>query len=736
MVLLFAAALFAGSFLLFLVEPMAAKTVLPRLGGAPMVWNTCVVFFQTVLLAGYGFAYLCSSRRKRGFVTAYAMLLAVPLVALPIAVRPGVGPSGSAHPVLAVMALLTTMVGLPFLALAASASLLQRAFAGTIHPAARDPYFLYAASNLGSLVALLLYPILIEPEVTLHQQMLLWSMGYACFAALALACVTLARRRGQLAGLELENSATSEAPGNRSDSASIRPEASSRHAIGWIAWSFIPSSLMLAVTSYLSTDVAAVPLLWIVPLTVYLLTFVLAFSVRRSGLRIMAARRLPLVILPIVALEAMQLEMPNGIAIPFHLLVFAVVALLCHARLADSRPPRTALTAFYFWIALGGLLGGVFSTLVTPLMFTKVSEYPILLVLACLARASGQDWRWSARDLVIPVGVGLTMAAVMAGTRTMGLTGAPLGIGISIPLVAAFSQLRYPVRFAAAVAAILIAGLVVADPYGRVLHAERTFFGVYRVSVDQSGRYRVLFHGTTLHGKEALDPKRAGEPLAYYHRTGPFGQAFTQLTQFSPDDEIAVVGLGVGSLAAYATDRQRWTFFEIDPAVERLARRGDYFTFLQACGARCQVIIGDARLSLEKTSLHAYRLIVLDAFSSDAIPMHLLTREALSLYLSRLEAHGVLAFHVSNRHLALSPVLGRLASAAGLTALRQEQVVIPARQTEGIESSEWLLMARESDDLWPLQEDPRWAAPIVPPSTPLWTDDFSNILSAVHFSFR
>ncbi len=734
---MFAATLFAGSFLLFLVEPMTAKMILPTFGGAPMVWNTCVMFFQVVLLLGYAYAHgTASSVRPKVQTVGYALLLSLPFFALPIGVPARLASSTPTHPVLGVIVLLSAMVALPFFVLSTSASVLQRAFAHTDHPAAPDPYFLYAASNLGSLVALLSYPVLVEPLIALHDQVRLWSIGYQCFAALALVCVLVSAGRSRSAPATMGELGTPDEPDVSPGATRQASRTSWRTRAGWVAWSFVPSSLMLAVTTYLSTDVAAVTLLWIVPLSIYLLTFVLAFSFRRRGLQIMAARRLPLLILPLISLMAIRLDLANGLAIPFHLAVFALAALLCHARLAASRPPPAALTAFYFWIALGGLLGGVFSTLIAPRIFSGISEYPILLVLACLARADRKELRLAWGDLIVPAGIGLVAAAALLGVRALALPGLASFAALAVPMLAAFSQSRRGVRFALSVGAIFVAGVAVVSPYGRVSYTERTFFGVYRVSLDASSRYRVLFHGTTQHGWEALDPARAGEPLAYYHRNGPFGQAFSQLTQILPDDQVAVVGLGIGSLAAYATGHQRWTFFEIDPAIERIARRADFFSFLASCGERCRVIIGDARLSLTAAPARAYRLIVLDAFSSDAIPIHLLTREALALYLSRLASHGVLAFHVSNRHLALGPVLGRLASDAKLSALSQLQVVTAAQQAAGMSSSEWLFMARTPGDLGSLLDNPQWTAPAVPSEMPLWTDDFSNILSALHFSAR
>ena len=268
---------------------------------------------------------------------------------------------------------------------------------------------------------------------------------------------------------------------------------------------------------------------------------------------------------------------------------------------------------------------------------------------------------------------------------------------------------------------------------GRILESARTFFGIYQVSTDITGRYHVLFHGTTMHGMQSRDPAHRAEPLTYFHRTGPFGQAFAALPIATSTTDVAVVGLGVGSLATYARPDQRWTFYEIDPEVERIARNRAYFTYLEDCGARCQVVLGDGRLSLLQAPLRKYGLIVLDAFSSDAIPVHLLTSEALSLYLTRLSPGGAIAFHISNRHLSLGPMLGRLAASHGLVAVEQMQPASHAEVEAGKSASDWVIMARSEADLGVLASDPRWRKPSVSNETPFWTDDFSNIVSVMHF---
>jgi hypothetical protein len=490
---------------------------------------------------------------------------------------------------------------------------------------------------------------------------------------------------------------------------------------------------MLAVTTYFSTDIAPVPLFWIAPLALYLLTFVVAFSAGSASARSIADRFMPLVVLPLVVLMIAAAGIPLVLAIPLHLAAFTMAALVCHGRLAADRPAPTHLTEFYFWIAFGGMLGGVFNTLAAPLLFSQIIEYPLVLVLALAARRGRRSEgapSWSPNDLVVPIGVGALSAAFIVWLHP-GRDSAQLFVaGLGLPALLAFTQARIPVRFAASVATMLVAGSLAANAQGQALYVSRTFFGVYRVTADQGGRYHSLFHGTTLHGMQAVDPAHHGEPLTYFHREGPIGQAFAGLPAVAARREIAVIGLGVGTLASYRTPGQQWTFYEIDPEVERIARTDAYFTYLRSCGDGCRVVLGDARLSLTRAPMHGYGVIVLDAFSSDAIPIHLMTSEAVGLYLSRLAPGGALAFHISNRHLNLAPVLARLASSHGL-AVRLQKHTANQTITPGQFSSEWMVMARDAGDLGSMAGDARWSTPAIPRSTPLWTDDFSNILSVL-----
>jgi hypothetical protein len=423
--------------------------------------------------------------------------------------------------------------------------------------------------------------------------------------------------------------------------------------------------------------------------------------------------------------------------VPLHLTGFLISALACHCELAASRPKTPQLTEFYFWVACGGVLGGLFNTLIAPLLFTNIIEYPLGLACVLALRSPIQQHQSPARmglmDRAVPLAVAVLAAVLCLAVRLRSGAGASLLVPLGVPAIIAFSQSsRQPRRFALSVAAILFVGWGFGYLANQDLYAERTFFGLYRVRPDSDGRHHLLFSGTTLHGMQAVHDPDRGAPLSYFHRTGPIGQAFLSLPAISQVPEVAVVGLGVGSLAAYAGPGQHWTFYEIDPAIERIARDPHFFTYLRDCASRCSTVIGDARLSLTRARPNQFGLIVLDAFSSDAIPLHLLTEQALGLYLTRLDRHGILALHISNRHLALGPVLGRLARTHGLIALEQQQDVSSGIES-GKASSDWIIMARDEADLGTLTRDPRWTKPAVSQSTPLWTDDFTNILSVVKF---
>lgn len=718
---LFTLTLFTSATLLFFVQPMFARMALPLLGGSPSVWNTAVVFYETVLLLGYLYAHLVSTRLSvRWQVRLHMLVLALPLLALPIAVPGGWVPPAGSTPVPWLLALLTVAVGVPFFAVSTSSPLLQAWFARTGHRSAADPYFLYAASNLGSLLALGAYPLLLEPRLRLAAQSNLWSAGYALLAVLCLLCALVVRRTHRPTPIAATSARTARLP--------------LRRTLRWVALAAVPSSLMLSVTAYLSTTIAPVPLLWVAPLGVYLLTFVLVFA-RRPPLRhTLMVRAMPLAVLPLTMLMIGGFGSPLIILLPCHLLAFFIVTMACHGALAADRPEPEHLTAFYLWMSAGGALGGALTALVAPLLFTAVTEYPIALVAACLlVRPLRGGWRRAlTADAAHGLAAGAAAVALLALGRAAGLPHDPAValMLLSLPVVLVYGRAARPVGFALGLAGVFAAGALfgVADGRaGKEIYAERSFFGISRVLDDPSGRYRTLTHGTTRHGMQALDPARRREPLTYYFPAGPIGRVLRLI----PASHVGVVGLGTGTLACYQQPGQEWTYFEIDPAVVRIARDPALFTYLSDCAPGAEIVLGDARLSLAATA-RQFDLLVLDAYSADAIPVHLLTREALALYLERLAPGGVLAFHISNQFFDLRPVLGNLAVDAGLTALVMDDTAVTAEEARlGKSASRWAVLARDSSALTPLAADPAWQPLVAQPHKPLWTDDFASPLTVL-----
>lgn len=725
MVFLYAVTIFTSAALLFLVQPMFARLVLPVLGGAPAVWNTAMVFFQFVLLAGYALAHLSATRlgARRQVVLQLAVLLG-PLAVLPIAVPAGWIPPTQENPTPWLLAVLAAAVGLPFLAVATTSPLLQRWFAASGHPAARDPYFLSVAGNAGSLLALVGYPAWIERAWPLAQQARLWTVAYLGLLVLTAICAGCRWRHP-----DQPATVASAGPGG----IPCDPGPSAGRRARWVLLAFVPSSLMLGVTSYLSSEIAAVPLLWVIPLGLYLLTFVVAFARRELISRRFLVRALPVLVVPLVVALNLQATSPIGWLMLLHLGGFFVAALLCHGRLAADRPAPVHLTEFYLWLSVGGVLGGAFNALLAPLIFNSVAEYPLVVALACAValREPGEatgSWR---ADLAAAVALGAVAVALVLGVQATRFRAdaAVSGLVFGLPALGAFLLSRRPRRFALAIAALLLAGGFHEGEKGRVLRAERTFFGLHRVTLDPSRPFHLLVHGMTLHGQQSLDPARRSEALAYYHRSGPIGQVLHNYAR-EPARRVGAVGLGVGALAAHALPGQAWTYFEIDPAVVQLARDERYFTFLRDSPAALRVVLGDARRSLGAEADAAFDVLVIDAYSSDAIPVHLVTREALALYLRKLAAGGVLAFHISNLHLDLEPVFANLARDAGLVALTRDYTVVAEEErTLGKAGSVWLVMGRRQEDLAALTRDSRWQPSRAAANQAVWTDDYSSLLS-------
>ena len=743
---LFSLTLFLSAGLLFLVELMIAKMILPLLGGTPAVWNTCMMFFQVILLAGYGYAHISGTKAEvyRQIIIHLTILVAACIV-LPIAIPRQWAPSAEGNPIGGILLMLLISVGPPFFVLSATAPLLQQWFARTGHPSARDPYFLYSASSLGSMLALISYPTWIEPHFRLAEQSRSWSLGYIVILALTVLCAAATRKYQSVCLFGEKETGVNSAEACAGDDSPLTYAERGR----WILFAFVPSSLMLGVTTFLSTDVAAIPLFWVIPLSLYLLSFIIVFARVPATVHTVAVLLFPFSITALIFMNFSDIDIPKWVAFILHLVNFFLYCMVCHGEIARTRPATEHLTEFYLWLSFGGMLGGVFNSLIAPAIFNTVFEYPLILILGAILLPVRNQKRVRAlkRWMNAPLYLGVPLALVLLTywltanwhmvsvnlswlpdllhikPKTLDLT---VSYGLPALVCCGLVFLRKPFLFGIGVAALLLTFVVSKDLKRDIVHRERSFFGVLTVTRDSDGSFMNLSHGTTLHGKQWLNPVNRSEPVSYYHRKGPVGEVFSEFSGRKKKTRIAVTGLGTGSLAAYAGPGQEIDFYEIDPAVKRISTHPAFFSFLSDCRARWKVVLGDARLTMEKAPSHYYGIIILDAFSSDSIPVHLLTKEAVNLYFSKLSEKGVLLIHITNRYVNLAPVLAKLADENGFS----DRLCDNDEDDEiGKDASTWVLLARNENDLGGISGNGSWKK-IEPRNTAAaWTDDFSNILS-------
>ncbi|MFQ3667642.1 MAG: fused MFS/spermidine synthase [Fimbriimonadaceae bacterium] len=724
-VALYTFAIFVSASLLFLIQPMFTRLVLPVLGGSPSVWNTALVFYQAVLLAGYAYAHY--SIRKLGAVRQtkwHLGIMLLPLVVMPISVRQLSSPPTDSSPVVWLLLTMVLSVGLPFFVVSAGSPLLQRWFSRLDHPNASDPYFLYAASNVGSMAALLAYPLGLEPNLTLRQQTWLWTGGYVLMIGLfALAATAVWRAKNAGAGADEAESAS--------------PAPTRRRKARWVLLAFVPVSFMMGVTTYLSTDVASIPLLWAIPLALYLLTFILAFARRRLVPQGLLAWVVPPVVLATIVAMMAPIMQPQWLLLVLGLSSFFLGSLACHQELADDRPAPEHLTEYFLLISLGGVLGGLFCGILAPILFNQVLEYAIAMVL-CLALMPGVlkrtgDGPVTRRTRWMDLAFGLAVLAAALGLYRLQYveldwrTAYSAWFPLAVPGALCLIFLRRPLRMAYGGAALVLAALFAGSLVQNAVYFNRDFFGSVRVVDWESKKERHFIHGTTIHGMQSLDPALRTTAFAYYHPDGPIGDLFRS-REFPPGSRVGVVGLGAGSVAAYAKPGQHWTFYEIDPAVRRIAENPKLFTYLHDMKAPHQIVLGDARFSLQNTD-RTYDLLVLAAYSSATVPVHLLTREAFAVYLSRLRPGGIMVMHIGNRFLDLEPVVGGLARDAGLAArIRTDfgSPIIPGRTM-----SQWVALARTEADLGPLATMENWLRLRVRDDLRVWTDDYSSVVAVL-----
>lgn len=655
-----AGSIFLSAFLLFLLEPLIAKRILPWFGGSSAVWSVCLVFYQVALLAGYCYAQLLNRLRSQTRqIAIHVSLLVLALFLLPIGPTARWQPGPGSPPAWQILEMLTATIGLPFLILSATSPLLQAWLARSGHAA---PYRLFALSNFASLAALLAYPLAIEPNFDSTQQSLYWSAGFVLFALICTS-FTLSTRRVRITPEEQHG----------------EPAPTSRK-LYWIALSACASMLLLSITNQIDENVAAVPLLWVLPLAVYLISFIVAFS--SAGLyprswwpRVLAFG------LAVVAYAAYDIAavLPMQISIPVYLAGLLIACIFCQGELYQLRPPKGQLTGFYLAIAAGGALGAIFVGLIAPQIFGGIYELPVSLTFtAALALLSNWESGWGAR--VLWAGVTVCMAAVLVLNWQ------------------AYTQ--------------------------NSLALKRSFYGSLRVvQSPRAGpdQIRTLFHGTVQHGAEFLEPARQMLPTTYYAPDSGIGIVLNDWPAGAK--RVGIVGLGAGTLAAYGQPGDAFTFYEINPQVIQLA--WEYFYFLRKSKAAIEIVPGDARLSIQRANVQPYDVMVLDAFSGDAIPVHLLTKEAMSLYVHRLTPMGVMAFHVSNNFLDLEPVVRQLAQAFGYPCI----TVRNHADADGhVLASEWVLVTKNTSLLQNEALRVHAVAPSHRIGLRMWTDGYNSLL--------
>ena len=686
--------------LVFTVQPLISKLALPLFGGSAMVWSTALMVFQGGLLLGYIYAHALS---RLSSVTAQLLIhtatAGMSLLALPIAFT---ALAANRNPSFALTISLLASVGLPYFVVCTTSPLTQRWYYEWSRGRGRDPYLLYSISNTGSLLALLSYPFLIEPLLNTDVQRFLWSGGYVLLL-LSLVAFMVVRRGREVTAPNIPQRAAE--PGNLLQRGR------------WVLFAFVPSLYLMGVTLHIGIDIAAAPFVWILPLALYLLTFILVFAKPRWGTHpgLLTTQACAVIALCIYFYYSDLLFL-----LALHLAGLFLACMVCHGRLVAERPQATNLTEFYIWMALGGWLGGVVGSLIAPVAFNGNWEYLLAIAAACLLRPT-QVQGSKLTDFLAPAGLAVVLLAVIALDLRADWE-SWLVFGLFVLVVYAFRS--RPLRFTLAVIPLLIGNQLVDSDL--TLLRDRSFYGIYEVGVDAGGSRKTLTHGTTLHGAQAVAPEYQVLPLEYYNPEGPLGQVMAAKRDSRALNSVGVVGLGVGTIACYALPQTRMTFFEIDPLIVDIARKE--FTYLERCAHGADVIIGDGRISLEQDAGARFDVLVIDAFSSDSIPLHLLTAEAMQLYLSRLTPHGTLLFHISNRYVDLQAVLARLAAASDATAFFQGYEPSETESKRGATPSDWVWIATGAGAR-PAGE--RWQLLPTDSSTGLWTDRYSNLLDVI-----
>ncbi len=786
---LFSLTIFAGSFLLFLIQPMVGKILLPALGGSSAVWTACMLFFQAALLAGYLYAEKCI--RLLGCARQsmlHLMLMIGSWLLLPVNISLSGVELAHASPVSWLIGRLTFSIGLLFFLLAANAPLVQRYYAQSGQPDADDPYFLYSASNAGSLLALLAFPLIFEPLMGAAHLRQLWSAGYIFLTLFLSLCSFVTWNPAGVASNTKNEPGT---PGqNKHDTGSLQNDDCSntsaeidfteiiahaelnkflvpqqiswRQLIIWAFYGFVPCSIMLGVTTHITTDIASAPLLWIVPLAGYLSSFILVFAKTAFWRQIRWERYLFAVVLLAILMYYFVLNEPVWLSLSLHLLCMLLACMYFHSRLALSRPAVCHLNSFYVWMSAGGVAAGLFNSVFAPLFFETQSEYLLTLALTLATVSLTADYRLREgltcrRETLISGLFSLTFCLLIYFSRkgADSLFSIDTGKQLVFLLFTLFFFFRQPVKTGTIMIIIFAMMQMVGSPAdSRVIYRERTFFGILKVSrlaTDGETRdpdlkiagvadiFHRLHHGNTLHGVERRVKVRYQLPLSYYSREGPIGSLFKTGLVNRNCKNIGVIGLGCGTVAWYGRSWQHFDFFEIDPAVIRIAQNPDFFSFLSNSQASWRIIAGDARIMLQTVPDNSYDLMIIDAYSSGSVPMHLLTLQAFELYRAKIKDDGLIIFHISNRYLKLEPVIRRICDQLGLGCL--EAFYEPEKNSirydwydfDQMAGSHWVAASPGHEKLNMLSNTGLWKPLPAYAHYKMWTDDYANLLQVYNW---
>jgi hypothetical protein len=734
------AGVFLSAGLVFLIQPLFARLLLPEFGGSPSVWNTCTVFFQTTLLLGYCYTWLSTKWLSPGKqIALHCSLLLLTLAQLPVGLRYLTADVASTSPALRLLMLLTLSIGGPYFAVSTTTPLLQHWFSKSRHKLASDPYFFYSISNCGSILGLLAYPFVVERLFELDSQGLTWSIGYGTLVGLTIVCGVLTLR--EVRNGPIETSDDDSEPTLVGEKSAQRIKLAERPMTGlrrlrWVVLALVPSAMMLAVTTRITTDVAAVPLFWVLPLVAYLATYINAFA-RKPLLKF--DRLLPVLFPALMVAAWMSLAGPGSqLRAGVEIIMFLICGIVLHGELAADRPSTEYLTEYYFWMSLGGCLGGTLVGIIAPAVFPSYVEFPLILVLAALTQqecpdvSAGRLYRAiRVAGTVILCGTAMIACFVRVWASSLATTSQFVGFAA----LGVFFLMNNPRGIALALTLVLIPPALLPDTNS--LTRKRTFFGVHEVTYEEDLelglRVHLLAHGTTIHGEQVITPVELRRlPRRYYVPTGPIGEALTLAGADKQTRKVALIGLGSGALMTYSKKGDQFDFYEIDPAVRDIAENPDLFTYLSCGEGKQRIIIGDGRLKLAEASAGTYDVIVLDAFGSDSIPIHLLTADALDIFMSRLTSHGTLIIHISNNHMDLEPVPGRYASERNLPALASFKAASTELElAQGQSPTHAVVISKSERLISELGRLKDWHPPRK--NTSLWTDSYSSVLDVLKF---